>query len=374
MQMGKLLIERGHLAMLMSEEADGRQRKKKPRWRKRAPPSPRRTRPMPRRSSRCRPPTRSMRVSSTNPTRAWPSATRSTRRCWTRCCSKASPTTSWPRRSPRARPNGRSRSRRPSISSILLYKNYREQWAGLAAQMWQAKCYEEQGEIGAAIAIYKELMEHTEPRLRDLQRNVGYFYIVALGKRKQYALAADEASRWLATYNRREERRSPEGLGVLIELAKNIDAQMPEISTAERPKAIDKIVDAASQVVRFASPYKKDALALLKKYKPSAAMRAEEIARLTYEDAIGQGRRRDRLPRVGARHRPVAGGHPQGRPQPRTSTRPTWPRHSWHSATIMNKQYYEADVLAEHLARRYPQGGLLGQGDRDRHAGPGRRL
>ena len=24
----------------------------------------------------------------------------------------------------------------------------------------------------------------------------------------------------------------------------------------------------------------------------------------------------------------------------------------------MNKQYYEADVLAEHLARRYPQGGL----------------
>ena len=26
-----------------------------------------------------------------------------------------------------------------------------------------------------------------------LQRNVGYFYIVALAKRKQYALAADEA-------------------------------------------------------------------------------------------------------------------------------------------------------------------------------------
>ena len=24
----------------------------------------------------------------------------------------------------------------------------------------------------------------------------------------------------------------------------------------------------------------------------------------------------------------------------------------------MNKQYYEADVIAEHLARRYPQGGL----------------
>ena len=30
---------------------------------------------------------------------------------------------------------------------------------------------------------------------------------------------------------------------------------------------------------------------------------------------------------------------------------------TWPSALYMNKQYYEADVIAEHLARRYPQGG-----------------
>src|SRR5258708_25347094 len=113
--------------------------------------------------------------------------------------------------------------------------------------MWQAKGYEEQGEIGSAIAIYKELMSHSEPQLRGLQRNVGYFYIVALGKRKQYALAADEASRWLAAYNRREERRSPEGLGVLVEMGKDIDAQMGGIAANERPRAIRQIVDAAGQ-------------------------------------------------------------------------------------------------------------------------------
>ena len=107
-----------------------------------------------------------------------------------------------------------------------MYKSYRTQFAGLAAQMYQAKCYEEQGNVDAAIGIYKQLMEHGDPRLRDLQRNVGYFYIVALAKRKQYALAADEASRWLATYNRRDERRKPEGLGVLMEMAKNVEAQM----------------------------------------------------------------------------------------------------------------------------------------------------
>ena len=124
-----------------------------------------------------------------------------------------------------------------------LYKNYRTQFAGLAAQMYQAKCYEENGDVNSAMGIYKQLMEHGDARLRGLQRNVGYFYIVALSKRKQYALAADEASRWLTTYNRRDERRSPEGLGVLIELAKNVDAQMTTVSTADRPRAVSRIVD-----------------------------------------------------------------------------------------------------------------------------------
>ncbi len=117
-----------------------------------------------------------------------------------------------------------------------LYKSYRTQFAGLAAQMYQAKCYEENGDINSAVGIYKQLMEHGDARLRGLQRNVGYFYIVALSKRKQYALAADEAARWLTTYNRRDERRSPEGLGVLMELAKNIDAQMPEVSDGRPPQ------------------------------------------------------------------------------------------------------------------------------------------
>ena len=97
----------------------------------------------------------------------------------------------------------------------MIYKNHREQWAGLTARMWQGKCFEEQGEIGSAIAIYKELMGHAEPKLRDLQRHVGYFYVVALSKRKQYARAADEASRWLSFYNRRGELATSAGLEVL---------------------------------------------------------------------------------------------------------------------------------------------------------------
>jgi tetratricopeptide (TPR) repeat protein len=238
-----------------------------------------------------------------------------------------------------------------------LYKNHREQWAGITARMWQAKCYEEQGEIGSAIAIYKELLGHTDPRVRELQRHVGYFYIVALGRRKQYALAADEASRWLAANPRREERRSAAGLGVLLELAKNIDAQMPGIAPNERPKAIGQIVEATSQVVRFASPYKKDALALLKKYRPSSALRSEEIARLSYEDAVGKaedaigGAEWDRA--IALLQAAIRKADPL-----RDIDKANHARHMLAFCYYKTKRYYEADVLGEHLARRYPQAGL----------------
>ncbi len=239
-----------------------------------------------------------------------------------------------------------------------LYKNYRTQMAGLTAQMWQAKCYEEQGKIGEAIGIYKELLRQPDPRLRPLQRFVGYFYIVALAKRNDHALAADEAERWLETYNRREEQRSQEGLGVLLELAKNIDAQM-SLSTdkIDRQQAARKIVDAVSQVIRYASPHKNEALALLRKYKPSAATRAEEVVRMSYDDAVSA-----------AEEAIAAHDWERAIGLLRAATQKVDPRHDTQRVNkarfqlaycyFMNKQYYEADVLAEHLARRYPQWGL----------------
>jgi len=238
-----------------------------------------------------------------------------------------------------------------------LYKNYRTQLVGLAAQMWQAKCYEEQGNVGAAIGIYKQLLEHGDPRLRSLQRNVGYFYVVALGKRKEYAVAADQCTRWLETYNRRDERLSREGLGVLFEMAKDIDAQMGGISSAEKRKAVKMIVDALTQVVRYASPYKNESLALLKKYKPSSAMRAEEIARLTYEDTIAraeeslQSHEWDRA--ITLLRAAISKADPR-----RDIDKANYARYELAFCYYMNKHFYEADVLAEHLARRYPQGGL----------------
>jgi cellulose synthase operon protein C len=242
----------------------------------------------------------------------------------------------------------------------MIYKNHREQWAGLTARMWQGKCFEEQGEIGSAVAIYKELMGHAEPKLRDLQRHVGYFYIVALGKRKQYALAADEASRWLSFYNRRGELATSAGLGVLTEYARNLDAQMKEIAENERPRAVKLIVDSASQVVRYASPYKKDALEMLKKYKPNAALKAEDILRITYEDAVNQANEaigtNDYAKAIALLKAAIRKADPA-----RNIEKANHARYLLAFCYYKNNQFYEADVLAEHLARRYPQGGLSAQ-------------
>jgi tetratricopeptide (TPR) repeat protein len=239
-----------------------------------------------------------------------------------------------------------------------LYKEYRTQMAGLAAQMWQAKCYEEQGKIGEAIGLYKALLDQTDPRLRSLQRIVGYFHIVALSKRKSYAIAADEAARWLEKYNRRDERLSQEGLGVLLEMAKNIDAQMAEISDkSDRQQAVKKIIDAVSQVVRYTSPYKNEALTLLKKYRPSVATKAGELSRLSFDDAVTQAdeaiasrdwERAIALLRGAIRKADVR----------RDIARINQARYNLAFCYYMNKQYYESNVLAEHLARRYPQAEL----------------
>lgn len=239
-----------------------------------------------------------------------------------------------------------------------LYKNYRTQMAGLTARMLQAKCYEEQGKIGEAIGLYKFLLEQPDPRLHTLQRIVGYYHIVALAKRKDHAVAADEAVRWLEKYNRREERLSQEGLGVLLELAKNIDAQMPAITDKDdHQQAVKRIIDSVTQVVRYTSPYKSEALALLKKYKPSGAASAAELARLSFSEAVTQADEaiaaRDWERAIALLRTAVRKGDVR-----RDLDKINQARYKLSFCYYMNKQFYESNVLAEHLARRYPKAEL----------------
>jgi tetratricopeptide (TPR) repeat protein len=239
-----------------------------------------------------------------------------------------------------------------------LYKQHRERLAGLAARMWQAKCYEERGELGSAMGIYNALMQEQHPLLRRLQRHVGYFRIVVMGKRKEYALAVDEARRWLQANEGNEAARSQEGLGVQLEMAKGILAQLPEIEgKSDRTVAINQATDVLRRVIRYSSPHKNEALALLKKYRPVAAANANELSRLSYEDALGQAEealaehswvRAEALLRQAIRRAESA----------RDIDKTNYARYSLAFCYYMDKRPYEALVLAEHLARRYPRAGL----------------
>jgi tetratricopeptide (TPR) repeat protein len=239
-----------------------------------------------------------------------------------------------------------------------LYKKYRTQFAGLTARMWSAKCFEERGDLGPAMGIYNELLEHGDPRLRPLQRHVGYFKIIVLGKRGEHALAADEAVRWLQANNNTDAQRSKEGLGVQLELAKNLIAQLPEVkSESEKGAAVKRATDVLGNVVRFASPFKTEAIALLKKYKPSAAVRATDVARLNYEDAVSQGEQAiasHEWDRAAALMKQAIRRAETAHDVDKTN----YARYNLAFIYYTDKKYYEAAVLADHLARRYPQGGL----------------
>jgi TolA-binding protein len=236
-----------------------------------------------------------------------------------------------------------------------VYNNYRTWLAGFFAHMWEAKCYEEKGELGPAQAIYNELMQHQDPALRPLQRKVAYFRIIVNGKRGEHPLAVDRAAEWLQAYP--DAARTPEGIGVKFELARNILAQLPTLGENDQPVAIRRATDLLSEVVRYHSAQKPEAIALLKKYRPAAALRAGALANLSYDDAYSQAEAAisthewDRALEL-LRHA-VKKANPR-----KDVEKVNRARYLMAYAAYMAGKYYEADVLAEHLARRYPGGGL----------------
>jgi len=234
-----------------------------------------------------------------------------------------------------------------------LYKKYRLQMAGLTARMWQAKCFEEQNKLGEAMGIYNELVDHNHPGLRQIQRQVEYFRIIVMDKRKEYALAADECRKWMAAFPK--DRRSYEALGVQYELAKCLLAQLPNASSADRDRAIRAATEVLADVVRVVSPFKPDALALLQKHRPNTAFNLADVSKLSYDEAMAQAEQAisllDHDKAINILKVAVRKADPV-----RDPVKANRARYMQAFCYYMTKRYYEAAVLDEYLARRYPSG------------------
>jgi tetratricopeptide (TPR) repeat protein len=229
---------------------------------------------------------------------------------------------------------------------------YRTQIAGFTAKMWQGKCFEEMGKLGEATGIYKDLLENTDPNLRPLQRQVAFYRIIVTVKRKEYPRAADECYEWLRLFPR--DRRSYEALGVQLELAKSLIAQLPNFEGAERDRALRAATDNLIEVVHVVSPFKPEALALLQKYRPNAALSAADISKLNYDDAMAQaGQAMSTLAYENAisllKHAITKAS------ATREPAKVNAARYMLAAAELMLKKYYEAAVIAEHVARYYPR-------------------
>ncbi|CAN5891653.1 hypothetical protein BH23PLA1_BH23PLA1_27930 [soil metagenome] len=235
-----------------------------------------------------------------------------------------------------------------------LHATYRTWWAGIAARMWQAKSLEEQGNIGAAMGIYKELLEHAEPELRPLQRQVAFFKIIAHRKREEYPLAAELADEWLRAS--RGDTGSYERLGVQLELARALDVQLKEGragSPAQEKAVSERIVSLLSEVVRYASPYKADAVELLKEYRPTTIIDPRELIGLTFERVVERAREavasREWPNAIGLLRAALTKVDPARRAEDANEARMLL-AYSFYN----DRAYYEAAALADFLARRYP--------------------
>jgi hypothetical protein len=239
-----------------------------------------------------------------------------------------------------------------------IYKDYRLMLAGIYARMWEGKCMEEKGEHGQAMGVYKELMEHTAPELRDLQRKVQFYQIIIDGKRGDHALAVDRAADWLQ--NNPSKRRTEEGMGVQLQMAKNILAQLPQLADKDKDEAVRKATDRLAEVVRVYSPYKAEAVELLNKYKPRSNQSASQIAALSYDDAMAEAEQmmgRQEWDRAVMYYKQAAKkADPTKDPDKANRA-----RYFIAFCYLKNNRFYESAVVAEHLARRYPKGGLSGQ-------------
>ena len=215
---------------------------------------------------------------------------------------------------------------------------------------------------------------HGDPRLRDLQRNVGYFYIVALAKRKQYALAADEADA-MARDVQPSRRAAVEGRAgrACWSWPRPSTPRCPRSPRPSRPKAVKQIIDTVEPggPIRLALQERSPGAAQEIQAQRRDEGRGDHPAHLPGRH--GAGRRGDRLPGVGSRHHPAQGGRAQGRSRPRD--RQGEPGPVQPGLLLLHEQA----VLRGRRPGRAPRpalsaGRAVAQGDRDRDAGAGRRL
>ncbi len=104
-------------------------------------------------------------------------------------------------------------------------QRYSQDVAGVYAHLWQGKCFEELGDAGKALGIYKQVMEHEDRQaaVQTMKDIALHFRLVCLNtdQRKDYGVVVDEAESWLRSNPQRAS--SPAGVGIQWELCRALE-------------------------------------------------------------------------------------------------------------------------------------------------------
>jgi hypothetical protein len=154
-----------------------------------------------------------------------------------------------------------------------IHARYRQMIAGLYARLWEAKCFEEQGDLAKALGIYNELLGHggdnPSPALKTLQDRVRLFRLICLNqeRRRDFQVVIDEAEQWLRVNEEKNPSRT--ALGIQWELARALEslALAEETDVFERDRLLQRALETAQAIHRHESEYKESSHAIIERLK-----------------------------------------------------------------------------------------------------------
>ncbi len=173
-----------------------------------------------------------------------------------------------------------------------MHQRYRSQVAGLFARLWQAKCFEEQGDLQKALGIYNELLAHPgeDGAISRLKDQTLQFKLISLNSkdRGDYQLVVDLGEEWLKKHA--AEARTRTGLGIRWEVARAYESlgDKRDLPKNDAQRFWRESRDQAQQVNRYPSEFKDVSLALMQRL--DVKLVGKERLPETFDAAFGLGR------------------------------------------------------------------------------------
>jgi hypothetical protein len=170
-------------------------------------------------------------------------------------------------------------------------QKYSQDLAGVYALIWQGKCFEELGDAGKALGIYKRVLEHDDNQsvVQGLKDTTLHFRLVCLNtdQRKDYGVVIDEAENWLRDNPSRATTAA--GLGIQWELARALESLGGDRNRTDvqRRADLNQALDRARLVGRYGGEQKGPALRMVQRL--TVALDRKGVMPRDFEGAYAAG-------------------------------------------------------------------------------------